>query len=247
MRAALHGRPLAQVNREPIVRIRHLSHRFAGLAALSDVTFDVDRAAIFGLFGPPGAGKTTVLRAIATLLAPTHGRVEVAGIDAAREPERVRQRVGYVADRAGVYPELTVEEYLAFFAAAHRVDASSSVERALERTRLSDRRRERTRALMPGPLSRLHLARALLHDPELLLLDDPAAPLEGAFKDELWTLLGELRAAGKTTVLCSRIVADLRVCTSVAVLKKGQLTSLDHAPVAPEAPRNESPATEGPT
>lgn len=234
------------MNREPIVRIRHLTHRFGALQALSDVSLDVERTALFGLFGPPGAGKTTMLRAIATLVAPARGRIEVAGIDSAREPERVRRRIGYVADRAGVYAELGVAEYLAFFAAAYRLDISSSVERALERTGLADRRRERTSALTPGPRARLHVARALVHDPELLLLDDPAAELDGAVKDEVWSLLAALRAAGKTIVLCSRILAELRVCTSIAVLKKGQLTALDHAPAA-ETPRVEgSPGPEAP-
>jgi ABC-2 type transport system ATP-binding protein len=236
------------VNRDVIVRVRHLSHRFGTVQALSDVTFEVERGSILGLFGPPAAGKTTALRALATLVAPTGGRIEVAGIDAAREPERVRQRVGFVGDRAGIYAELTVEEYLGFFAAAYRLEVPASIDRALERTRLSERRRDRTSALAPGSRQRMHIARALLHDPELLLLDDPAAPLEAGAKDEVLALLGELRAAGKTVVLTSRILADLAGrCTAIALLKKGQLVSLDHGPRAAEKMPAETPApTEAP-
>jgi ABC-2 type transport system ATP-binding protein len=216
---------------EPLVRVRYLSHHYGARQALTDVSFDVDRGSAFGLFGPPGAGKTTALRALATLVAPVTGQIAIAGFDAAREPERVRQRLGYMADRPHAYPELTVEEYLAFFAATYRLDLRASVDRVLERTQIADCRDRSTASLSRAVAQRMHLARALLHDPELLLLDDPVGDLDDASRDAMLSLLAELRSAGKTLVMASRVLAHLSgLCPVVGVLKKGRLAPLDQRP-----------------
>src|SRR3954469_17235966 len=104
-----------------LIRVRHLSHSFGGIEVLHDVSFEVERATIFGFIGPNGAGKTTTIRAMSTLLEPSTGHIEIGGIDVFLEPERVRPKIGYMADQAGLYPKLTLEEFLAFFAAAHRL------------------------------------------------------------------------------------------------------------------------------
>ncbi|HEY3594231.1 MAG TPA: ATP-binding cassette domain-containing protein [Polyangiaceae bacterium] len=205
-----------------LVRARDLSHRFGVRRTLFDITFDVERGTALGIFGPPSAGKSLLLRALATLIAPSEGRLEIAGIDAVREPEHVRSHVGYVPERAGAYAELRVGEYLAFFAAAYRLDGSS-VDRALEQTGLSEARDESVSSLSRDRRPRMHLARALLHDPELLLLDDPIADLDDLEKTAFLGLLEELRQAGKTLVVTSRVLGDLpKKGATIAVLKRGR-------------------------
>ncbi len=120
----------------PVIRVQHLTHRFGPNEVLHDIGFEVGRAEIFGFIGPNGAGKTTTIRAMATLIEPSSGRIEIDGIDVGLEPERVRSKIGYLADNAGIYAKLTVDEFLAFFAAAYRLEVARAVDRALELTDL---------------------------------------------------------------------------------------------------------------
>jgi len=212
------------VKSPPVVRIRHLFHRFGTVQALRDLSFDVERGEIVGLFGEPGAGKSTALRAVATLLEPSGGRIEVAGFDTAVEPERVRHRLGYCAFGTGSYGELTVEEYLSFFAAANRLYQRETTEAVLAVANLAASRQQRMSKLADGVLQRVHLARALLHDPELLILDEPGTALDAPSKAELFAVLGALHANGKTLLMASRALANLTgFCTSVLELRSGQL------------------------
>jgi ABC-2 type transport system ATP-binding protein len=191
---------------------------------LDDISFDVCRGEIFGLVGPSGAGKSTTLRVLATVLEPTGGLVEIGGIDAALEPERIRKRIGYASDQAGTYANLTVDEYLLFFAAAYHLALRSSVERALELASLTGVRDELVTALPKRKRQLVQLARALLHNPELLLLDEAASHLDPASKVQMGELFSQLHEAGKTLVLSAPALSDLSgICTSVAVLKKGRL------------------------
>jgi ABC-2 type transport system ATP-binding protein len=212
------------------IRVQHLSHRFGAAQVLHDIGFEVCEGEIFGFIGPNGAGKTTTIRAMATLLEPSSGRIEIGGIDVALEPERVRPKIGYMADQAGVYPKLTLEEFLAFFAAAFRL-APSAVDVALELTGLTELRRELSGTLSKGMRQRLQLAKTLLHDPAVLILDEPASDLDPRARIAMRDLLLYLSSLRKTIFLSSHILTELSdVCSSVGVIEKGRL--LAHGPIA---------------
>jgi ABC-2 type transport system ATP-binding protein len=201
-----------------------LWHRYGGADVLRDVTFDVAPGEIFGFIGPNGAGKTTTIRVLSTLLEPMAGRVEVDGHDVTLEPEAVRRAVGYMPDHAGVYDRITVREYLAFFADAYRVVDAAVVDAVLELTDLGKLSDRLVATLSKGMKQRLQLARILLHDPKILILDEPASDLDPRARIELRDLLLELRGLGKTIFLSSHILTELAdVCTSVAILERGRL------------------------
>jgi ABC-2 type transport system ATP-binding protein len=212
------------------IRVQHLSHRFGSTEVLHDIGFEVGEGEIFGFIGPNGAGKTTTIRAMATLLEPSAGRIEVGGIDVVLEPERVRSKIGYMADQAGLYPKLTLEEFLAFFAAVYRL-APTAVDAALELTGLTEMRTELSGTLSKGMRQRLQLAKTLLHDPAVLILDEPASDLDPRARIAMRDLLLYLSASRKTIFLSSHILTELSdVCTSVGIIEKGRL--LAHGPIA---------------
>ena len=206
------------------IRVRHVWHRFGPVPVLRDVTFDVGYGEIFGFIGPNGAGKTTTIRIMATLLEPVFGRVEVDGIDVTREPDRVRRLIGYMPDHAGVYERITVREYLEFFAAASSVPSASVVDAVIELTDLTELENRIVAALSKGMRQRLQLARVLLHDPKVLIMDEPASDLDPRARIEVRDLLLELRELGKTIFLSSHILSELSdVCSSVGIIEQGQL------------------------
>jgi ABC-2 type transport system ATP-binding protein len=208
----------------PAIRVRHLWHRYGGMEVLRDVSFEVARGEIFGFIGPNGAGKTTTIRVMATLLEPMAGRVEIEGIDVAVDPDRVRRRVGYMPDHAGVYDRITVREYLEFFADSYRVANIGVVDAVIELTDLLSLQDRLVAALSKGMKQRLGLARILLHDPSVLILDEPASDLDPRARIEMRDLLLELRELGKTVLLSSHILTELSdVCTSVGILERGRL------------------------
>jgi ABC-2 type transport system ATP-binding protein len=208
----------------PAIRVRHLWHRYGNLDALRDVSFEVAQNEIFGFIGPNGAGKTTAIRVIATLLEPMAGRVEVDGLDVSVDPEKVRRIIGYMPDHAGVYERITVREYLEFFADACRVADIGVVDAVIELTELKPLEDRLVAALSKGNKQRLQLGRVLLHDPKVLILDEPASDLDPRARIEMRDLLLELRELGKTILLSSHILTELSdVCTSIGVLEKGRL------------------------
>ncbi len=211
----------------PAIRVRHLWHRFGKLDVLRDVSFEVGHGEIFGFIGPNGAGKTTTIRIMATLLEPLSGRVEVDGFDVSVDPEAVRKIIGYMPDHAGVYERVTVREYLEFFADAYKVapDANYSVvDAVMELTDLTKLEAKLVATMSKGMKQRLQLARTLLHDPKVLILDEPASDLDPRARIEIRDLLVELRSLGKTIFLSSHILTELAdVCTSVAILERGRL------------------------
>ncbi|MBI5533589.1 MAG: ATP-binding cassette domain-containing protein [Deltaproteobacteria bacterium] len=215
---------IAAPSSEFAIRVRHLWHRFGNFDVLRDVTFDVGHGEIFGFIGPNGAGKTTTIRVIATLLEPMAGRVEVDGFDVSIDPEEVRHRIGYMPDHAGVYDRVTVREYLEFFADAYRIPHLGVVEAVLELTDLAKLQDKLVVTMSKGMKQRLQLARVLLHDPKVLVLDEPASDLDPRARIEIRDLLLELRSLGKTIFLSSHILTELAdVCTSVAILERGSL------------------------
>jgi len=234
----------AAAARKPAIRVRHLWHRFGKLDVLRDVSFDVEQGEIFGFIGPNGAGKTTTIRIMATLLEPMAGKVEIDGWDVTIDPQEVRKVIGYMPDHAGVYERLTVREYLEFFADAYRVPTAGTtyavVDAVMELTDLIKLRDKLVATMSKGMKQRLQLARTLLHDPKVLVLDEPASDLDPRARIEIRDLLVELRSMGKTIFLSSHILTELAdVCTSVAILERGRLVV--SGPIADIARRLEHP------
>jgi ABC-2 type transport system ATP-binding protein len=213
---------------KPAIRVRHLWHRFGKHEVLRDVSFDVQEGEIFGFIGPNGAGKTTTIRVMATLLEPMAGKVEIDGWDVTIDPQAVRKVIGYMPDHAGVYERVTVREYLEFFADAYKVPTAGTtyavVDAVMELTDLTKLRDKLVATMSKGMKQRLQLARTLLHDPKVLILDEPASDLDPRARIEIRDLLVELRSMGKTIFLSSHILTELAdVCTSVAILERGRL------------------------
>ena len=231
----------------PAVRVRHLWQRIGAHDVLRDVSFDVGQGEVFGFIGPNGAGKTTTIRVMTTLTPPTSGRVEICGHDVAVEPQQVRRLVGYMPDYAGIYPNVTVREYLEFFADAHDMTGGKDyrvVEAALELTGLTPLDGKLVATMSKGMKQRLQLARILLHDPKILILDEPASDLDPRARIEMRDLVVELARLGKTVFLSSHILTELAdVCTSVAILERGQLMAA--GPVAQIASMLEAKARGG--
>ncbi len=218
---------MAAASTAPAIRVRHLWHRFGRFDVLRDVSFEVGHGEIFGFIGPNGAGKTTTIRIMATLLEPLAGRVEVDGFDVAVDPEAVRKIIGYMPDHAGVYERVTVREYLEFFADAYKVAPNGNyavVDAVMELTDLTKLKDKLVATMSKGMKQRLQLARTLLHDPKVLILDEPASDLDPRARIEIRDLLVELRSMGKTIFLSSHILTELAdVCTSVAILERGRM------------------------
>jgi len=212
-----------------MISVENISHWFGSLHVLRDVSFRVPAGEIFGFIGPNGAGKTTTIRMIATLLEPHVGRVLVDGIDCVEQPAEVRRVLGFMPDGYGVYDRITIAEYLEFFASAHglkRAARDKTVDAVMELTDLGPLRDRLVRALSKGMKQRLAIARMLLHDPKVLVLDEPANGLDPRARIEMRELIEDLARLGKTILLSSHILTELSdLCTSVAILEQGRLVA----------------------
>jgi ABC-2 type transport system ATP-binding protein len=210
-----------------IVTVRGLAKRYDGTLALAGLDFDVEPGEIFGLVGPNGAGKTTTLRILATLLAPTAGDAEIAGASVRRNPDAVRRVVGFMPDSFGVYDDMKAWEYLDFFGRCHGLSADRRrrmIGDLLDLVDLGARRDAYVATLSRGMQQRLCLAHALVHDPAVLVLDEPASGLDPRARVELRELLRELRALGKTILISSHILPELEeLCTSLAIIDHGRV------------------------
>jgi ABC-2 type transport system ATP-binding protein len=210
-----------------IVRTEGLVKRYDGTLAVAGVDLIVDRGEIFGIVGPNGAGKTTTLRMLATLLRPSAGTAEIDGWSVTRNPDQVRRVLGFMPDVFGVYDDMKVWEYLDFFARCYGLPAAGRrrmIGDLLELVDLADKRDEYVQTLSRGMEQRLCLAHALVHDPQVLLLDEPASGLDPRARVELRELLRELRSLGKTILISSHILPELEeLCTSVAIIDRGQV------------------------
>jgi ABC-2 type transport system ATP-binding protein len=197
--------------------------------AVRGISFNVDHRDIFGFIGPNGAGKTTSIRIMSTLLDPTSGSIKVDGKCVVEDAEDVRKLIGYMPDNFGVYERITVWEYLDFFAAAYglgRRERYSAIEGILQLTDLNGLRDRLTGELSKGMRQRLCLAKTLVHNPKVLILDEPANGLDPRARIEFRALLKELRNMGKTIFISSHILAELSdICTAVAILEKGRVVA----------------------
>lgn len=210
-----------------MIHTEGLTKHYGSIAALTDLDLHIDEGEIFGFIGPNGAGKTTTMRILATLLEPTRGRASVDGLDVRRQGLEVRRRVGYMPDFMGVYDDLKVVEYLEFFAAAFSIPRSKRqgvIDGVLELTDLGHRRAAQVDSLSRGMQQRLQLARVLIHDPKVLILDEPASGLDPRARIEIRELLRELRDMGKTMMISSHILSELEeMCDRVGIIEQGKL------------------------
>jgi ABC-2 type transport system ATP-binding protein len=210
-----------------IVEARGLVKRYDGTLAVAGVDLAIEEGEIFGLVGPNGAGKTTMLRMLATLLEPTSGDAEIAGASIRRNPQAVRRVLGYMPDAFGVYDDMKVWEYLDFFGRCYGLGPAQRkrmIGDLLELVDLASKRDAYVLSLSRGMQQRLCLAHALVHDPQVLLLDEPASGLDPRARVELRELLRELRTLGKTIVISSHILPELEeLCTSVAIVDRGRV------------------------
>ena len=205
--------------------VRGLRHSFGNFHALTDVSFEVERGQVFGFIGPNGAGKTTTLRSIATLHTPDAGAIDVCGVDVQSDPGSARRLIGYMPDHAGVYERTTGTEFLELFAGMQRIPVRR-VDEVIELTGLRKVADRFVNELSKGLRQRMQLARILLHDPELLLLDEPASDLDPRARIELRELILELKRRGKTILLSSHILTELAdVCTHVGILEGGRMVA----------------------
>ncbi len=210
-----------------IVDARGLLKRYDGTLAVAGVDLAIEQGEIFGLVGPNGAGKTTMLRMLATLLEPTSGDAEIAGESIRTNPQAVRRVLGYMPDAFGVYDDMKVWEYLDFFGRCYGLGPGQRkrmIGDLLELVDLASKRDSYVLGLSRGMQQRLCLAHALVHDPQVLLLDEPASGLDPRARVELPELLRQLRVLGKTILISSHILPELEeLCTSVAIVDRGRI------------------------
>lgn len=210
-----------------MIDIQHLRKEYQNIVAVKDLTLRLEQGDIFGFIGPNGAGKTTTIKMLATLLRPTSGTAFLAGFDVSREPEKVRAIMGYMPDFFGVYDDIKVWEYLDFFAAAYRIPRDRRpgiIDDVLELTDLTGKKEAFVEELSRGMKQRLCLAKTLVHDPQVLLLDEPASGLDPRARVEIKELLKELRRMGKTIIVSSHILPELAdFCNKIGIIEQGEM------------------------
>ncbi len=210
-----------------IIQTINLTKRYGKLVALNNLHLNIEEGECFGYIGPNGAGKTTTIKILGTLLQPTWGEARVCGHVVGYESRRIRPLIGYVPDFFGAYEDMVVQEYLEFFASAYNITGKQRtrvVGDVLELTDLVYKRDALVDGLSRGMKQRLSIARVLLHDPKVLLLDEPASGLDPRARIEIRELLKELRRMGKTIIISSHILHELaELCTTVGIIEQGEL------------------------
>jgi len=215
---------------EHVIDVTGLTKRFGAFTAVDGVDFDVARGEIFGYLGANGAGKSTTIRMLCGLLAPSEGHATVAGADIARSPERVKRAIGYMSQRFSLYLDLSVEENLRFFAGAYGLSGArreARVGAALALANLSDRRTTVTRELPGGLRQRLALASALLHEPSIVFLDEPTAGVDPAARRDFWRVIRDLARGGTTVFVTTHHLDEAEYCARVGLMVDGRLVALD--------------------
>jgi len=210
-----------------MIETKNLTKNYGTLTAVDDLNLTIKDGDIFGFIGPNGAGKTTTMRVLVTLLEPTRGTAFINGLNVTKDGKKVRRLVGYMPDFMGVYDDLKVFEYLEFFAAAFGIERKkrkSIVEGVLELTDLEPKKSATVDSLSRGMQQRLGLARVLIHDPKVLILDEPASGLDPRARIEIRELLRELKRMGKTIMISSHILSELEeICDHVGIIEHGKL------------------------
>lgn len=212
-----------------MIETKQLKKSYGALHALRGIDLRVDEGDLYGFIGPNGAGKTTTIRILTTLLEPSSGEASICGHSVWRSKQTIRGIIGYMPDSFGVYRDMTVVEYLHFFAAAYAIpyrDRKALVTQLLDLTDLGGKHDALIDTLSRGMQQRLGLARTLVHDPKVLILDEPASGLDPRARIEIREILKELRRMGKTILLSSHILSDLaEICNRVGILERGELVA----------------------
>ena len=222
---------------EPLVVVDRLTRRYGDRVAVSDLSFDVRRGEMFGLIGPDGAGKTTTLRVILGLLAPTSGTVETCGLEPMRQSDALSRKIGYLSQRFSLYGDLTIDENIAFFAAVHGVPSwRPRRDELLELLRLAPFRERLADRLSGGMKQKLALACTLIHTPELLVLDEPTTGVDPVSRRDFWRILARLQREGLTLLLTTPYLDEAERCQRVALVDHGRLLNVS----APDVLRAEA-------
>jgi ABC-2 type transport system ATP-binding protein len=212
-----------------IIQITNLTQVYQNRKIIDDLSLAVEEGEIFGFIGPNGAGKTATIRIMTTLLAPTDGEVLINGHSVKSSPGMVRKSIGYVPDQCGFYPDMTTWEYLDFFGACHEIhyrERPELISTLFDLVDLSDQKDVQVEDLSLGMKQKLSLARALLHDPKVLILDNPLSGLDPTARVEFQELLSEVAQMGKTIFLSSHILTDVtRICNRVGIMEAGRLVA----------------------
>ncbi|TQK54029.1 ABC-2 type transport system ATP-binding protein [Brevibacillus sp. AG162] len=212
-----------------MIQIQNLRKRYGKMEALKGLSLEIDKGTVFGFVGPNGAGKSTTMSILATLLEPTSGKAYVGGYEVTKHPKEVRKLIGYMPDFFGVYDNLTAEEYLDFYAANYDIPAAERkqiIPQLLELVNLTHKRDAYVDSLSRGMKQRLGLARSLVHNPEVLILDEPASGLDPRARIELREILKELRDMGKTIIISSHILPELaEMCDVIGIVEEGNLVA----------------------
>ncbi len=210
-----------------MIKTTNLTKKYGDMYAIRGINLELVQGDLFGFIGPNGAGKTTTMRIIATLLTPTYGEAYVCDNSIYTNPEEIRRLVGYMPDFFGVYDDMTVIEYLEFFAAAYRIQGAARRKRCDEMLEIVDldfKRDAYANTLSRGQTQRLGLARVLLHDPQVLLLDEPLSGLDPRARIEMRNLLRKLGQMGKTIIVSSHILPELAdICNKVGIINRGEM------------------------
>ncbi|HEV8239647.1 MAG TPA: ABC transporter ATP-binding protein [Thermoanaerobaculia bacterium] len=217
----------------PAIAVHDLTRNFGAFVAVDHVSFEVGRGEVFGFLGPNGAGKTTTIKMLAGLLAPTAGEAHVAGLDVAREPEAVKQRIGYMSQLFSLYGDLTVEENIIFFGGLYGLRGKEREERrdwVLRMAGLEAARARLVRELALGFKQRLALGCAVLHRPPILFLDEPTSGVDPLSRRTFWDLIHELARGGTTVLVSTHYMEEAEYCHRLALMNRGKLVALDTPP-----------------
>ena len=228
-----------------MLTIKDLTKQYGKFTALDQLNLHIDKGEIFGFVGPNGAGKTTTMRIVCGLLKATSGSVTVDGIDAIQRPDDIKRKVGYVPDFFGVYDNFKVMEYMEFYGSMYgmsRNEVDDISEGLLELVNLSDKKEEFVDTLSRGMKQRLCVARALIHNPDLLVLDEPNSGLDPRARFEMKEALKNLRTMGKTILISSHILPELsELCTSIGIMEHGKLVTSGKVDEVMEASKGKQP------
>ena len=212
-----------------MIDIVNLTKRYGAFTALDQMNLTIEKGTVFGVVGPNGAGKSTTFSILATLLAPTSGTAYINGVDVTQNPAKVRELIGYMPDFFGVYDTFKASEYLDFFGASYGIPAKERealIPQLLELVNLSNKKDTYVDLLSRGMKQRLCLARCLIHDPEVLILDEPASGLDPRARVEMRDILKELKSMGKTILISSHILPELsEMCDALGVIENGKLVA----------------------
>ncbi|HRH89180.1 MAG TPA: ABC transporter ATP-binding protein, partial [Rubrivivax sp.] len=227
--APVAAAPATPADAAPVISVQHLTRRFGDFVAVADTSFHVRRGEVFGLLGPNGAGKTTTFRMLCGLLPPSGGQLRVAGVDMRHAPAAARRRIGYVSQKFALYGNLSVEHNLRFFAGAYGLTGAAlqrQLQRAYAEFELQEVKRTPSGQLPGGFRQRLAMAAALLHEPEILFLDEPTSGADPHARRAFWRRITALAAAGTTVVVTTHFMEEAEYCDRIVIQDAGRVLAL---------------------